>query len=349
MAHPARTLRPVAWRSPSELLHLKHSFFPTQPSPTDPDPRLHALSLVRALSVRTRLPHSIESTAILTSAILSDTPTASPLTLRLTYASAIIRFVNGLLDPAQQGQFALPMYQLARELGLDASFVEVRHAATHEELPSLAVLRAMTGRALQWLWWHYWCAVDDGTGEVAGGEDTTGQSAVMERAQALVKRWRTARKQNPGKELKDGDQSAEAKEARAVVKEMVEMASREGSLPVLVEALLEVKALVPKGKKKEKLMDGALRLWVPLLRRVEDGMEGFVETLVGAMLEVWRESMRETGPGKEEKMEVVDKEYNAALVFWVKYFASGNLMKSRTPVLDVHELAKECVLEPNEW
>lgn len=352
---PSRAHHAVAWRAPSELHHLKTLFFPPNPGPDSSDARLQALSIVRAWTVRTRLPHSIESTAILVSTILADTPSAPHLTLRLAYSSAICRFVNGLLDPAQQGQFALPMHQLARELGLDASFVEVRHAATHEELPSLCVLRRMAGRALDWLWSNYWCTIgyDEPDMDILRKGQTKEEEWMMSRAQMLVKRWRVLRKGNPGKVIKVGDQSVEAKEARAVIKDAVELGKGEGGLQALVLALLDVKALVPKGKRKDTMMDGALKLWSPLLRALDTGLDGFVNALLEAMVEIWRERTGGDGlvngeSGERNKVEA-NKEYNAALVFWVKHFASGEFTRGGASAIDVQELAKECVMAPNEW
>lgn len=51
------------------------------------------------------------------------------------------------------------MFSRALELGLPASFVELRHEATHRELPSLTVLRGAAGRSLEWLWGFYWGGV----------------------------------------------------------------------------------------------------------------------------------------------------------------------------------------------
>lgn len=48
------------------------------------------------------------------------------------------------------------MYALAKNIGLPASFVEIRHQATHEELPSLCRLRIATQKALGWIWSYYW-------------------------------------------------------------------------------------------------------------------------------------------------------------------------------------------------
>ena len=56
----------------------------------------------------------------------------------------MIRFVNGLVDPLQQGVFARPIYVLAAQIGLPAWIVELRHRSTHEDLPSLEVLREAT-------------------------------------------------------------------------------------------------------------------------------------------------------------------------------------------------------------
>lgn len=48
------------------------------------------------------------------------------------------------------------MYSLAKNIGLPATFVELRHQATHEQLPSLAKLRKAARKALQWIWEYYW-------------------------------------------------------------------------------------------------------------------------------------------------------------------------------------------------
>ena len=61
--------------------------------------------------------------------------------LRQTYALAIIRLINGLVDPLQQGVYARPISSIAAQIGLPSWLVELRHAATHEDLPSLRLLR----------------------------------------------------------------------------------------------------------------------------------------------------------------------------------------------------------------
>ncbi len=72
------------------------------------------------------------------------------------------RFVTGLLDGHQDKLRKQSMYSIAKVIGLPATFVELRHQATHEQLPSLAKLRPAAHRALDWIWDYYWKQLDQG-------------------------------------------------------------------------------------------------------------------------------------------------------------------------------------------
>jgi ribosomal biogenesis protein LAS1 len=78
------------------------------------------------------------------------------------------RFVTGLLDSHQTSKRKISMYALAKTLDLPATYVELRHQATHEELPSLQKLRGAARKALQWIWERYWA---DLTLAPQGGEE----------------------------------------------------------------------------------------------------------------------------------------------------------------------------------
>lgn len=58
------------------------------------------------------------------------------------------------------------MYSIAKTIGLPATFVELRHQATHEQLPSLLKLRTAAKKALAWIWDYYWKNLPDDTSEV---------------------------------------------------------------------------------------------------------------------------------------------------------------------------------------
>ncbi|KAF9881260.1 hypothetical protein CkaCkLH20_01410 [Colletotrichum karsti] len=119
----------------------------------------HAVARVSMWMQRGNCPHMVESTALLTAAILSDgegSGSAATYAVRAAYAAAFSRFVTGLLDGHQDKQRKLSMYSVAKTIGLPATFVELRHQATHEQLPSLAKLRSSARKALAWIWEYYW-------------------------------------------------------------------------------------------------------------------------------------------------------------------------------------------------
>ncbi len=55
----------------------------------------------------------------------------------------------------------MSMYAIAKSVGLPATFVELRHQATHEQLPSLTRLRTTARRALDWIYGYYWKHLSD--------------------------------------------------------------------------------------------------------------------------------------------------------------------------------------------
>ncbi len=116
--------------------------------------------------------------------------------LRLQYAMLIIRLVNGISDSSQKGRIAMSVSNLAEDAGqssiqflllscisyyavslnvglhalvqcskalflpscagIPRILVDVRHDASHNELPSLALLRLASSAALSWLSSAYW-------------------------------------------------------------------------------------------------------------------------------------------------------------------------------------------------
>jgi Las1-like protein len=91
------------------------------------------------------LPHALESLLSILVAVRQDNTSdiclSSSLSLRQSYATALVRLVNGLVDPLQSGTYARSILSIAAQIGLPAWLVELRHAATHEDLPSLELLR----------------------------------------------------------------------------------------------------------------------------------------------------------------------------------------------------------------
>lgn len=94
--------------------------------------------------------------------------------------------MTGLLDSNQDKQRKMSMYAVAKSVGLPATFVELRHQATHEQLPSLTRLRAAAQSALDWIWEYYWRHLVDDADEAAapGGR---GEGGVSGACRDLVK------------------------------------------------------------------------------------------------------------------------------------------------------------------
>lgn len=104
------------------------------------------------------LPSGIESTLTLLEVLIQDEKrddTANDQLLRLAYSSAIMRFVNHMLDTETARGTSL--YQAARNLGVPDWIIDLRHDASHSNnLPSIELLREASSIGLDWLHKNYW-------------------------------------------------------------------------------------------------------------------------------------------------------------------------------------------------
>jgi hypothetical protein len=107
--------------------------------------------------------------------------------LRLAYAAALVRMVNGAVDPSQKGKYAAPVMTLAKRMGIPAVLVDVRMAASHQEMPALALLRHASERALQWLFERYWHAQANQLRELRRGAQRAAEDLVRAEAARRVK------------------------------------------------------------------------------------------------------------------------------------------------------------------
>jgi len=148
------------------------------------------------------------------------------------------------------------MFQRAIDLGLPASFVELRHEATHRELPSLIVLRNATQRSLEWLWDYYWAKVDPHAAaappvsapvsvdaEEIDGDDLGVKEFIQDALSLLVKGEEGEEQQPPRKKRKAQYQTTTATQLVSICK-----ASRKGAV-VLSRVLLDESVLVPAGRR----------------------------------------------------------------------------------------------------
>ncbi|SPQ99968.1 unnamed protein product (mitochondrion) [Plasmodiophora brassicae] len=148
----SRPPRSVPWADYQEWRRVYANAFSS-----DVSDRMDAVAQIAVWRSRGHLPIAADVTGVLLE--LDDacrTGSMSPLALRFAISMAAVRLVNGLTDREQTSLFAKPVRDVAAALGIPISFVEVRHLATHNELPSLFLALQVKDQALDFLRSTYW-------------------------------------------------------------------------------------------------------------------------------------------------------------------------------------------------
>lgn len=123
-----------------------------------------------------RLPHSIDVTTSLAQIMLQDYEYQQQklqekqklfidmtTSLKLSYASIIIRAVNGIADSIQRNRstYATSVASLCAQIGLPGWVVDIRHDSAHNELPSLVPLRLAAKTLLGFFMQQYWTLLEN--------------------------------------------------------------------------------------------------------------------------------------------------------------------------------------------
>ncbi|KAL4891278.1 beta-lactamase-like protein [Aspergillus ambiguus] len=279
------------WKEHRQLLAVRDQFYPP-PAYNGPDMRAQACATIAVWKIRGNLPHAVEATALLTDAVLhDDAQKNSVFSIRATYSAAFCRFVTGLVDSKLHGQ-RKTMFQRAVDLGLPASFVELRHEATHRELPSLTVLRNATQRSLEWLWDYYWAKTDLTTvlaPEVVAAEpsDEPADGEDLEPAKALVK---TSLDQLF---VKGGETTDPPRKKRKVQQQLSSVATQLGSIcrscskgaVALSRVLLNESVLVPSGRTLGSSLSDVFTKWDRFLQDITEAHPPFLVALAEGMVD----------------------------------------------------------------
>ncbi|EFW19445.1 rRNA-processing protein las1 [Coccidioides posadasii str. Silveira] len=257
---PQLTFTP--WKEYSQLVAVRDQFYPP-PGYQGPDMRPKASSIVWVWKVRGNLPHAVEATALLTDAILHDDPGKNSIfSIRATYSSAFCRFITGLVDSKLHGR-RQTMYQKAMTLGVPASFVELRHEATHRELPSLVVLRNAAQRSLEWLWEFYWEKIGANIPAELGPLDNS-HSSEQALSDAIWGILQPLTENRAGRS--DGSRKLNLASS---IRELVAICESEnGGNRLLVRALLRPGVLVPETRSLGDRMDHILSTWDDFLKEI---------------------------------------------------------------------------------
>ncbi|KAK2754515.1 rRNA-processing protein las1 [Arachnomyces sp. PD_36] len=247
--------------------------------------RAHACALVEVWKLRGGLPHAVESTALLTDAILHDDETKNSIfSIRATYSAAFCRFVTMLVDSKIQGK-KRTMFQSAMDLGLPASFVELRHEATHRELPTLVVLRSAAQRSLEWLWDYYWAKIAESPAQdlIISGSDAVEEHVELRDMATNVFNLFTSNgdsgSKKPSKQTKK-----DQKNSQYIVQELSPVYRRGyQGLSAISQVLVKNGFLIPKSKTSENEVNAAFSTWDPTLKELSRQEPGFLTSLVDEM------------------------------------------------------------------
>ncbi|KAH7929344.1 Las1-domain-containing protein [Leucogyrophana mollusca] len=306
-----RLPRRIPWSHIGELDQLCSWIFADE---HDIEAKELAVSRLSAWRAITSLPHALESTLAILSVQLIDASSyretqgrsLTSLSLRQSYATAIIRMVNGLVDPLQVGAYARSIASIAAQLGLPSWLVELRHAATHEDLPSLGLLREASRESLSWLLHNYFLPTINPS-SVSAPESVPLRSVIplLKQYKALLKRvtrdasLRSRYKVDIDSTMRDIERWIA--EARVSVGAAVhgygsdnyvgsgdeqEDIQERWALHKLCDALMEKGSLVPLSKKKRNFPtdsflppNNSLALWTPLLSHLQSYHPSFPSTL----------------------------------------------------------------------
>ncbi|KAF7731846.1 rRNA-processing protein las1 [Apophysomyces ossiformis] len=243
---------------------------------------------IKAWESRGKVPRAVESTVAFAQIRLRDRmglggPWLSQQELRLMYAMAFVRFVNGMVDPEQEGAFAVSVGSIAERLGLPLWFVELRHAGTHEHLPSLAVLRDGSEQAMDWLHEFYWSQVLKPEGASVFDVKT------IDNIRLLLSNYKEARKAY----IKESKSRPSASSARfnGALQRLIQELSQDIIKEAIIPLILNIGGMVPTGKKKRasqenmSISEDLIQLWKPLLETFANAFPGFGNDLITAMLE----------------------------------------------------------------
>ncbi|KAF9204805.1 rRNA-processing protein las1 [Podila verticillata] len=296
---PPKLPKLVPWHSPAEFIQVYEWFYPSplEDGTTDIRAQECALRRIRAWEARGKLPHAIDSTAAFVQAVVRDwTQNLTDQELRLMYSMVFIRFVNGYVDAFQSAKTAKSIAYLAVEkVGMPVWFVELRHTATHDYLPSLAILRSATHQALAWINENYWMPqlvsvrLDEKPSEEM-------KSAMSDDVRQIMEAHRTIKE----KQIEENS-LPQPKQEHIVISRLVrELVKRCGSgdelLDTLVPILLEPGMLVPKSKKmrasaRDLNLDSLGRMvdycWMPLMARLHLDLSAMSSTKDGEVLSFW--------------------------------------------------------------
>ncbi|KAI9498178.1 Las1-like-domain-containing protein [Zychaea mexicana] len=354
-------LRQVPWRTHDELTQV-HDWLYSH-SKTDIQ---KGVDRVLAWKARQHLPTAIESTLQFVQLRLRDHQncTISGEELRLTYSIAIVRLVNGSIDPMQNKARPLPISIMAERINMPAWFVEIRHDATHGYLPTLALLRDAANQALAWIHETYWVPALETDRKPVIDE---GKLREIQRGFEIYRKHCTSTQFKSVK--KRNEQMPRIREI--AMKRLFQIVSPVDIRGGLVPVLLDRGFLVPDDKNKRLAFENnaipkeSIDMWIPLLETLSEKFDDFGVSLMAAMLERLESQIdfvlndefgyllsEENHGSSLQRSEVLkSKSYMLTIAYWLKHIIYHDFSKEEeNPIfvgVDLEDIVEGCLRSPN--
>ncbi|XHG04629.1 hypothetical protein AWENTII_007880 [Aspergillus wentii] len=232
------------------------------------------------------------------------------------------------------------MFQRATDLGLPASFVELRHEATHRELPSLIVLRNAAQRSLEWLWDYYWAKVEADADSVSpqpglnpateGVEDEEVKTAVLSTLEQFQGTGEPLRKK---RKVQD-EQASIAMQLISICKDF-----GRGAV-ILSRVLIDGGILIPKGRKLGDSLNEVYAKWDQFLQMVVTGHPTF--------LTAWTEEMV-NDLAFTRALNPKSNSYCEGVYMWLDHVLNSKQWKTGRRLLSLGYIRTVCTESPNHW
>ncbi|MCJ1393554.1 rRNA-processing protein las1 [Xylographa bjoerkii] len=332
-------LKPKPWTYADVLDEVRDQFYAPK-SYTGPDNRQIACEQVAMWRRKfpVSLPHAVDSTALLTEAIIHDnTDIRTPEAVRLAYCGAISRFVTGLTDGQQDRSYKQSMYDVGKNIGLPNRFVELRHEIIHGGLPSLAELRMRAHEALNWLYHDYWIHHAQKLPQLDEAEAFSSSILkLLHQRRGMV--YRALKYESSTKAAAMSKSSSDF-----ICHNIVKYCHNDSSkLDLFVPALVSIGMLVPASKTPGSSMDEVFNVWDDILKAINNHQNNFLPLLTGEMTSAL---FAPTAP------EVAHTRLQEAMAQWLQHvYCDKSWKKGRDRAhLKIQTLMAACLANPCFW
>ncbi|KAI9294963.1 Las1-domain-containing protein [Neoconidiobolus thromboides FSU 785] len=343
----------VPWTNIEEFQSVKEALFPISKQPNNDDKLLWALKRIKAWYIRGKLPCSIECSMLFYQVIIKDyeqqVKNFNDIELRMLYSMALIRFVNGIIDPEQTSKYAKPIHIIAKNIQLPPKFVMLRHTATHGNLPKIQILRDYAKEALEWLNVHYWNKIIH-----QSTEDVEIVNNLLISYKQLRKAWLKDNEEEDGMKLVGKE--------KGIVMNFFRRKNINLYLNLIINNLIQPSFLIPQRKKKRptknnlKLDKNQLNLWLPLMKLLAEKYQAFLEALLLALIDKLESiefdlsstTMDLLGLNNSDKNQDLDDSYMLSLVAWSKEIISLSFnLEENFEQIELDYIIHICLRKPN--